>query len=205
MSNLDFSKAFEGVSRAVFGTSAAKKIKKTGFTPCSIYNNGEVIHFAIDSRLANKLVDFVSIKTKVLSFDIGGKTHKSLIKQIAFNPVTSKVDCIEFVSCDNKKEVQVLIPLNIKGKSISPGIKRNGKVNIIKYEIPTLCNLDSIPEEIVVDISTFGLGKTFTSKSLTLPEGCKTLSDFPILSIIGRGKKDSEEEQAAAASTPEKK
>ncbi len=201
MSSLDFSKPFEAVARSVFGSSATKKVKNNGFVPCSLYGNGQATHFAIDARLAIKFADYASIKTKVISFTLDGKEVKAIVKQFTFNPVTSRVDCIEFLSCDATKQVEVLIPLNIKGKSVSPGIKRNGKVNIIKYEIPAICNINSIPEEIVVDISTFGLGKTFTSKSLSLPEGCKVEGDFPILSIIGRGKKDADEEKAAEAAT----
>ncbi len=206
MSSLDFSKPFEAVARSVFGSSATKKVKNNGFVPCSLYGKGQATHFAIDARLATKFADYTSIKTKILSFNIDGNNVKAIVKQFTFNPVTSRVDCIEFFSCEAATELEVLIPLNIKGKSVSPGIKRNGKVNIVKYEIPTICNINSIPEEIVVDISTFGLGKTFTSKSLSLPEGCKVQKDFPILSIIGRGKKDADEDKAAeVASAAEKK
>jgi|GEM_PF-2181219 len=201
---LDFSKPFDLTERKEFGAKSAIKYKQSGFILLSIYTGKDSIHALLDAKIANKMMELTCIKTKVITFAIGGKTIKALIQNIAFHPVTGAIDYIEFISCEGKSEVSVLVPISIVGKSVSPGVKRNGKINIIKYEVPVVANINKIPEQIVVDISKFGLGKTYNSSEVEI-DGVRINGDFPILSIVGRGKKDLEDEAkeaAAAAATP---
>ena len=197
---LDFNSPIEITKRDKFGSLFAKKYKTEGFVMISIYNKGNAIHGLLDGKIAKKMSEFASIKTKVITFSIEGTKTKTLVKNFTFDALTDEIEYIEFISCEGVKEVEVLVPIAISGNSVSPGIKRNGKINIIKYEIPVIAQINKIPEEINVDISRFGLGKTFVSTDIKI-DGVKVKSSFPILSIIGRGKKDAEEEasdQAAA-------
>jgi large subunit ribosomal protein L25 len=205
MSSIDFSKPVAVSERKQFGSLAIKKIRSSGFVPASIYDAGRAVHMSIDVKTAKKLSDYESIKTKIITFDIEGKVVKAIAKTFTFCPVKSTVEYIEFISCEGKTHIETLIPINISGRAVSPGIKRNGKINIVKYEVPVLAEIGKIPEEIIVDISKFGLGKTYKSTDVKI-DGITLHGEFPILSIIGRGKKDADEETATeqAAAVPAK-
>ena len=195
---LDFNSQIELKTRDKFGSVAAKSYKKQGLVMVSIYNKGQAVHGLLDGIIATKMGENASIKTKVINFTLEGKKYKVMVKNFVFHAVTEKPEYIEFISVDGLKSVDVLVPISISGKSVSPGVKRNGKVNIICYEVLVNAKIDKIPEEINVDISKFGLGKTFSSEEIKI-DGVSVKSSFPILSIIGRGKKDAEEEAAEAS------
>ncbi len=186
--------------RTSFGSSEAKKNRKNGLAMASIYENGKSTHITFDYIEGRKMIENDSIKTKIIEFSIDGKKVKTIVKKFHFCPVSSSLEYVEFTSLEGKKEVETLIPIKIIGSSSCPGLKRSGKINIIKYEVPAKVSIkNEIPEELVIDISKFGLGKVFSSKDIDL-EGVSFSSDFPILSIIGRGKKDEEVEESKSAS-----
>jgi large subunit ribosomal protein L25 len=191
----DFSKPIEVLSRVEFGTYAAKKQKNNNYVLASIYENGKSIHFSIDSKTANKIINIPTAKTKIINISLDGKNHKVMIKKVTLHPVKDEAQYIEFISCEGKNEVEVLVPLAITGRSVCPGLKKSGKLNIVKYEIPLICDITKIPEMVSVDISTFGLGRTYNSDQIKI-DGARVKSKFAILSIIGRGKKDASDDQA---------
>ena len=194
----DFESSLEIKHRENFGGHSAKNYRKDGFVTVSIYSNGKSLHGLLDVKLANKMINFESIKTKILNLLLNEKKYKCIIKNFTIHPANDTVEYIEFLDCSNFQEVDVLVPVSIVGKANCPGLKKSGKINIIKYEIPVTAKIDKIPSEIVVDISKFGLGRTYTSREIII-DGVTVNSDFPVLSIIGRGKKDEEE---AVESTP---
>jgi large subunit ribosomal protein L25 len=67
--------------------------------------------------------------------------------------------------------------------------------------LPLICDVNSIPKDIVVDVTNMLIGSSLRIKDLKLPEGAKFVNkdDLVIASITGRGSKADAEEANAAA------
>ena len=72
------------------------------------------------------------------------------------------------------------------GVAESKGLKRGGVLNIVRHEIEFYCPADSIPEEIVVDLTGLHIGQSIHVSQVKLPEGAQpTIADrdFTIATI----------------------
>jgi hypothetical protein len=69
----------------------------------------------------------------------------------------------------------------------SPGLKKGGVLNVVRHELELVCAPDSIPDDIVVDVTGFEVGDSIHISSVTLPAGVKTAitdRDFTIATIV---------------------
>ena len=84
----------------------------------------------------------------------------------------------------------------------SPWIKRGCVLNVVRHEIQLLCDRNSIPKFIEVDLDGTKIGQSLHISRVTLPEGAETVikgRDFTIAAIAGRGtaKKAASEEEGS--------
>ncbi len=185
--------------RSQFGTNESKRLRSNGFTPVTINKfGGESLHASVPSKALESLIsDYRFLNTVIKNVVFQGNTISLLPSEVSFHPVSGNVIHIEFRDVSKLKEVSVLVPLNLSGKSQSPGLKFGGKLNVIRYNLEIVAPVDSIPESITIDLSRFRIGKTVKSSSVSLPDGCRFTKEYDILSITGRGRKSKDDAQEA--------
>ena len=83
----------------------------------------------------------------------------------------------------------------------SPGVKEGGVLQRVVREIPVLCPVDRIPQNIEVDVSSLNMGQTLKVSDISIPDylSLQSQENFPVISVVGRVKTLEEEEEAAAA------
>lgn len=190
--------------REILGTGNARELRRQGFIPATIYGNGQPeISVSLEEKEMTKLYRRPGFKTTVFELDVNGKKHKVLAKDVQLHPVTELVRHVDFMHLA-KKEQKVAVPIKYVGKERSLGIKRGGFFNTIMRNIPLICPVDSIPQNVEIDISNLRVGAVIKSTEVALPANCKpAFKGTKILaSITGRGSKDDAEEKPGA---PEKK
>lgn len=198
--------------RTSFGKRNARKTIKEGFVPATLYSSSlKPFHFSINKKALEKIMKNPAffgtpIEISLSTFGVSQMQGDIRIipKSVDFHPVNDYPLHIDFFHIQ-EETATLLIPIEIIGIDRSSGLKKGGKLNIARYHVPLECNLKSIPEKIEINISSFGIGRSVFLSKINLPEGCKVVKDYLILSIIGRGKKEKEEETATpaqAASTP---
>jgi large subunit ribosomal protein L25 len=199
------------VSRTRFGKGDAKKLRKEGFIPCVISSSEfSSVSVSVQKKVVDKLVQnpafFATVFEGEISIEGKNKKVKFLPKNVDFHPVSSGVLHIDFIHAD-KNTVVVDVPVKIVGADKCAGLKKGGKLNLVKYHVPLECDIKSIPEKVEINISNFGIGRSFFLSKLELPKGAKMAYDCLILSITGRGRKEKEEAEAAAvaATAPQPK
>ena len=79
------------------------------------------------------------------------------------------------------------MPLHFRHQDASPGIKRGGTLNIVAHEVEVRASADSIPEELVADLTSLEIGDTIRIGSLTMPKGVEATHDaeFVLATISG--------------------
>jgi large subunit ribosomal protein L25 len=188
--------------REELGTGAARSLRRKGMVPATIYGLGkEALSIAIEEKELTKYYRKPQYMSQVFQFEIGGKKHKVLPKDIQLNPITDVVSHADFVFLENKIQ-KMKVPVVYLNNEISLGVKRGGYFNTIRRFLTILCHVENLPRKIEIDTINMPIGSSIKAKEAVLPKGAKLVDnpEFVIASIVGKkGKADAEEETAAPA------
>lgn len=153
--------SLNGTLRENVGKKYARKLRKLNLVPCVLYGGTELVHFALEEKYFQKLVNtpevcYVEIK-------INDKNYLTKLQDVQFHPVTDKVIHADFLELTGK-QIKMDIPLRIKGNS--PGIMRGGKLVINKRKVPIKAKPEDMPEFLDLDISNLDIGDLIKVKDI---------------------------------------
>ena len=196
--------------RYQIGTKGARIIKNQGLIPAVIYNKNGNINLTLDVKEFETEYFKGNALTTIIELELNGKKHRVIAHKIELDPVTDRPNHVDFMFCDNEKQLRVKPKLVFTNQEKSPAIKKGGLLHIVLRRVDVICESEkSIPQSLEIDIGAMHLGNKIRAKDLKLPAGVKLKrkNNFLIGSLIGRGK--SEEEKAvdpnataSATSTP---
>ena len=151
-------KVFElkGTLREGLGKKAAKAYRSGDNVPCVLYGTGVNVHFNATNGDLRKLI--YSPEVFVVALDVEGKKCNAIMKDLQFHPVSDKVLHIDFLEVSDKKPVIVEIPVKLTG--LAEGVKAGGKLALEMRKLKVKGIYTDFPEEITLDVSALGLGKT---------------------------------------------
>ncbi len=167
----------EGSVRANVGKKAAKAVRSTESVPCVLYGNGENIHFESTFSAFRKLIYTPEIYLVELTVD--GKTRTAIMKDLQFHPVTDAVLHVDFLEVTPKKPIVMNVPVKLEG--LAEGVKAGGKLTQEMRTLKVKATYDKIPENLVIDVTNLGLGKTIQVGALSFP-GLEILS--PAMNVV---------------------
>jgi large subunit ribosomal protein L25 len=123
----------------------------------------------------------------IINIELGGKTVRTLAKDVAFHPVTDRPLHADFLRLSADSKVNVQVPVVFVNEEESPGLKKGGVLNIVRHELELLCPNEQIPSEIHIDVTGKDVGDSIHISEVTLPEGVEsTISDrdFTIATLV---------------------
>ncbi|MBO5805508.1 MAG: 50S ribosomal protein L25 [Tidjanibacter sp.] len=154
----------KGVKREQFGKKSAKDIRRENLIPCVLYGNGgETIHFSVETSEAKKLI--YTPKSYIVEIDIEGTIEKGVMRETQFHPVKDYCLHIDFFRVVAGKPVAIEIPVSIVGNS--EGVKAGGKLQVLRRKLAVSGLEEHLLDELVVDITTLGVGKTINVGDLS--------------------------------------
>jgi large subunit ribosomal protein L25 len=80
------------------------------------------------------------------------------MREVQFHPVREQVLHIDFYKVVPGKPIAVDVPVRLTGNS--EGVKQGGKLMLNKRKLRIQGEMSKLPDEIVVDVTELGLGKT---------------------------------------------
>ena len=185
----------KGNLRSELGKTTSKNLRKQEQVPCVLYGKGENVHFHVHESAFKQLV--YSPNAYLVNFDLDGSKYHAVMRDIQFHPVTDKILHADFYQIDEKSEVWMKIPVRLEGNSV--GVLQGGRLvhKLRKVRVKALPN--DLPDEIVVDISKLGLGKSVKIGDIDA-HGVKFLEpDNAVVVIVktARGAQTAEAEEEA--------
>ena len=87
---------------------------------------------------------------------------------------------------DNTK-VTIEVPVKFINESLSPGIKRGGVLNVVRYAIEVNCPVSKIPESFEFNLDGLEIGDSIHISHTNIEEGIETTikdRDFTVASIL---------------------
>jgi large subunit ribosomal protein L25 len=170
------------------GKGASRALRREGRVPAVIYGNNEgpqSVH--VEEKLLNKLLGTGHFFNSVIMVEIGGKSVRTLAKDVAFHPVTDRPLHADFLRVSEHAKVHVNVPVHFENEEASPGLKRGGVLNIVVHDLDLICDAAEIPEEIKIDLTGLDVGDSIHISNITLPKGVSSGSheaDATIATIV---------------------
>ncbi|NTU67334.1 MAG: 50S ribosomal protein L25/general stress protein Ctc [Chlorobiaceae bacterium] len=182
----------------------AAKLRRTGRVPAVVYHKGEeTVTISIEEMALNKLVH--SSETHIIDLQYpNGKTTRSFIKDLQFDPVSDKVIHVDFQLFSDDEVIEMEVPTHFEGEC--PGVKiGGGKLQVNLHAVTLKGKPEDMPEHFSIDISSLELGHTLHIRDLELGalEGKVVIlgeADAPVVTAMAPRK---DAEAAAAEATAE--
>ena len=204
------------VVREETGTGNARAARRDGMIPAILYGGGQdPVSISLKHNAVVSMMNKGNLLQSMVELSHDGKTQKALTKDVQFHPVSDLPVHIDFFRVTNDTIIDVVVPAVFVGNEQSPGIKRGGILNVVRYNIEVKCPAGSIPDSLTVDISNMDIGDSIHISEVDLPENVKQglERDFTIATIVASraskegddGEEGSEEEavEGEEAAAPE--
>ncbi|MEP1442478.1 MAG: 50S ribosomal protein L25/general stress protein Ctc [Hyphomicrobiales bacterium] len=193
------------------GKGAARALRRDKKVPAVIYGDKKPpLPIAIDYKEAFMKLHAGGFMSTVATIDVNGEKVKVIPKDYSLDPVRDFLIHVDFLRITKGAKLTVEVPVLFENEETSPGIKRGGVLNVVRYTVELECPADAIPENLVVDLGALDLGDGAHISSVTLPDGCVptiTDRDFTIATIatpagIKEDLKDEDGEAEGEAEAP---
>lgn len=191
----------KATARERVGKGAARAERRAGRVPAVIYGDKKSPDaITLDHRDVIQQLNTGHFLTTVFEIDVNGRKMRVLPRDVQFDVVRDLPIHIDFLRLAAGATIDVSIPVSFINEDDSPGIKRGGVLNVVRYEVELTCPNDAIPDEIVADLSGLDLGDSLHIAAISLPEGTTptiTDRDFTVATIAAPAGLTAEEEEGA--------
>lgn len=186
------------------GKGATRAVRRAGRVPAVIYGDRkDPLTISLDPRDVDRELHKPGFFATLVDIDVEGKKHRVLPRDVQFDPVSDRTTHVDFLRVAQDTQVTVNVPVAFLNEEESPGLKRGGVLNVVRYEIEFVCRADAIPPQIEVDLTGLEIGDSVHISQVHVPEGATpTIADrdFTIATVAAPSavKAEAAEEQAAA-------
>jgi len=163
MSNL------KAIKRDSTSSGSNNKLRSEGLIPAILYGGKTPNqNISIQLKEIKNIINSDTFLSKVLELEIEGKKEKVIPRDVAFNVVSEDPIHIDFMRIVSGKKIILEIPVKFINHPESPGLKRGGVLNIVRRKVELKCPAESIPDEIVVDLTGTDIGTSIKISSVKL-------------------------------------
>ena len=186
--------SIETKTRNEYGKKAAKAVRREGLVPCVLCGGGETVSFSVDPKDVKPLI--YTPNSYIVEFTIDGRKEQAVLRDAQFHPVREEILHLDFYRVQEGKPVSIAIPVRLTGNA--EGVKVGGKLVLSARKLVVSAPVDRLPDEIIVDVTELGVGKTIFVGDLKI-EGLKFVTPATTAVCAVRVTRASRGADAAAA------
>ena len=168
------------------GKGVARKIRRSGLVPATIYAGGnEATLITIDPLALTLAFQRTGDPNTLVDIKADDGTEKScLVKEVQRHPVTGDIRHVDFYNVDPNKEIVVNVPVRTTGRAI--GIQMGGALRLIVRTLSIRCLPANIPSQIEIDVTNLDIGKFIRVSNLEASENYEFVfkSDFNVVTVV---------------------
>jgi large subunit ribosomal protein L25 len=185
--------------RTQVGSSASRKLRKSGRIPVVLYGHGETnAHLSVPAVQVKTLLRHHS-KTVELS---GAIKDTALVSHVHWDPLGIDVLHLDLIRVNLQELVDVEVPIHTHGDPI--GVREGGILIENLHSVEVRCPAGSIPENLGLNINDLHLGAHLTAADLELPEGVQLVTPGEtIVAHIEEPKTEAETTEPTEGTEPE--
>ncbi|MCB9739889.1 MAG: 50S ribosomal protein L25 [Deltaproteobacteria bacterium] len=157
--------------RALTGTGVAKKIRRAGLVPGVVYGHGVEgnVNVAFDPRSVVKGLSGAYGRNQLFTFEIDGKQHLAICRQVEVHPVSRKLSHVDFFAVQPDTRIKVTLPIRLTGRSA--GQKAGGRLDVTARFVNVHTTPAHLPTSIDVRLEPYKNGQLLGVEALPFPEG----------------------------------
>ncbi|OJW61754.1 MAG: 50S ribosomal protein L25/general stress protein Ctc [Sphingomonadales bacterium 63-6] len=184
------------------GKGASRVLRREGRVPAVVYGGKEEpLSIHVEEKELRRQLGTGHFMNSIVTIEVGGKSLRTLPKDVAFHPVTDRPLHVDFLRLGKDAKVEVLVPVVFTNEEASPGLKRGGVLNVVRHELDLICDPELIPSEIEIDVTGREVGDSIHISSVKLPKGSAsaiTDRDYTIATIVAPSALKSSDGEAEA-------
>ena len=195
-------------SRELSGSSASKKLRRSGKVPGIVYGSDETpVLIQLDHNQISLALDVEAFHSSILELKIGKSKEKVLLRDYQMHPFKRQVNHIDFQRVDEKKRIHTNVPLHFIGEEDSPAVKMaGGLISHILNDVEISCLPKDLPSFIEIDLSALEIGNSLHISQLNFPDGVDPVlhgQDDPVVvtAIKPKGGATEDEQESGAEET----
>ena len=194
---------FVAYERALQGTGASRRLRKTDKVPGIVYGAGTPKMIELDHNALYFALKKEAFHSSILEMEVAGSVQKVLLRDFQMHPWKQNVLHIDFQRIDETTRVKKKIPLHFSGEDTSPAVKTDKcLVSHVTTELEVECLASQLPEFLPIDLAALVKNQSLKASELTLPEGIKWVRHGKIDPVIVAVTMPKEEVEEAAAAAP---
>lgn len=182
------------------GKNVARRLRASGKVPAVVYGgHRDPVAIEVDRKSISELIQKSEHGVRsifLLKMSGSDQQRHAMIKDIQINPISRKLQHIDFVRVLMDEVVRTSVPVHISGTAI--GVKEGGILDWQLRDLHIECLPNAIPDTIEVDVAALGIHEYLHIRDLTIPEGVKVLDD-PERIVVGVTHAKAEVVEAPAA------
>ncbi|MBB3891371.1 large subunit ribosomal protein L25 [Phenylobacterium haematophilum] len=187
--------------RERIGTGGARAARREGLVPGVLYGGDkDPVAITVKSNEFRKALYTGKLLGHLVTLKHGSETQPVIAKVVDMHPVTDEPMHFDLYRVDEHQTIKISVPVHFKNQEASPGLKKGGTLNVVRHEVELACPADSIPEELVFDLTGLEIGDTIRIGAFDLPKGVSPTvdRDFVIATVAGSAAGASEAAEEAA-------
>jgi large subunit ribosomal protein L25 len=170
------------------GTGGAREVRRSGKVPGILYGgNQDPVAIAVRANEFRKALYTGKLLGHLVTLKYGDETQPVIAKSVDMHPVSDEPWHFDLYRVDEHQQIKIEVPVHFANQEESPGLKRGGNLTVNLHSLSVSCPADSIPEEIVVDLTGLEIGDAVRVSELKLPANvvAATDADTVVASIAG--------------------
>ncbi len=168
----------EAVLREKLGKETAKKVRFKGNAPAIVYGKGQNLAVEVPTAGLKTLRAIHFSQGTVIDVDLTGGAKKEnfsvLIKDVQYHPLSENVLHIDFIRISLEEKIKTNVPIVLKGEP--KGVKEEGILSQILWQLTIEALPLDIPEKIEVDVSHLGIGNSVHVNEIKVPENVRIVN-----------------------------
>lgn len=152
------------------GTGGARETRRAGLVPGVLYGGAkDPVAIAVKSNEFRKALYTGKLLGHLVTLKYGAETQPVIAKAIDMHPVTDEPWHFDLYRVDEHQQIKIEVPVHFTNQEASPGLKRGGTLGVTLHTVIVACHADSIPEELVVDLTGLEIGDAVRVSDLKFP------------------------------------
>jgi large subunit ribosomal protein L25 len=186
------------------GTGGARAARNAGMVPGILYGADKApVPIAVRSGEFRKALHTGKLLGHLVTLKYGEELQSVIAKDVQFDPVRDEPVHFDLFRVDAHASIRIAVPVHFQNQDLSPGLKRGGALTVGLHEIEVMAPADSIPEEIMVDLTGLDIGATVRATDLTLPAGVQVHTHHRDAIVASISTSSAMQEEAATEETTE--
>ena len=185
------------------GKGGAREARRLGLVPGVLYGGDEdPVAINLKQNEVVKAINTGQFLSSTATLVHDGQKQMVIPQSIQMHPVTDQPQHVDLFRVKRDQIITVEVAVNFLNEEASPGLKKGGALNVVRFAVELNVRADSIPDSLDADLTDLDIGDNVKISNINLPAGAEptiTDRDFTIASIVGRGiAADAETEEEGA-------